>query len=520
MARKINRFLFNFGIFFCFLCFFPLFSRADSGNSAANFLRLGLGARPTSMADSFVGLPDDANTMVYNPAGLSMLTGGRIDVEYIDLYQLMGGGYFSFASPYDTGGFGINLFYLSASDQYRDINGLAGGEFSNADWSGSIGASRLLWSRFSIGGDLKVVQEQIADTVSTVFALDVGVMLKAKKSPLCLGLALQNVGIGEMKYVSQESPLPTTGRGGGSWVINGNDNIITIGAEADYQVPDARLSIQGGAEYSILLNTSSINFRGGYKWMPNVLGGMTGATFGLGFGAMNQEINYSFIPMGDLGNVQHISINLAFAGAEVPQAKPTPTPSLEAVATAKKKEEENKKAVQAQNLLKQGVDFFQKGADEEALNSYNESIQLNPNFAMTYQFLGDLYLKQNKFTEAIVAYEKSLALDPNNPLLSEWLKKWKVEHPTTATGKLIDRRKAIELYSTGLKFYQQKDYDGAVASLLDSIDNDDTMWQSYEVLGHCYLRKGQKSEAFSSYNKSLLWNPGNAELKDWMEKNK
>ena len=45
---------------------------AGPGTSAATFLKLGFGARPLALGETFVALADDPSALHYNPAGLAM----------------------------------------------------------------------------------------------------------------------------------------------------------------------------------------------------------------------------------------------------------------------------------------------------------------------------------------------------------------------------------------------------------------------------------------------------------------
>src|SRR5438034_445996 len=46
---------------------------SGGGSSGAEFLRVGMGARPAALGENFTGLADDVTTAVWNPAGLGQL---------------------------------------------------------------------------------------------------------------------------------------------------------------------------------------------------------------------------------------------------------------------------------------------------------------------------------------------------------------------------------------------------------------------------------------------------------------
>ena len=69
----------------------------------------------------------------------------------------------------------------------------------------------------------------------------------------------------------------------------------------------------------------------------------------------------------------------------------------------------------AGNLLGQGIDFYQKGNYDQAINAFRRSAALSPfsdNTAKAYDYLGKAYLKQEKTAEAIKVYEEAIRIYP------------------------------------------------------------------------------------------------------------
>ena len=65
------------------------------------------------------------------------------------------------------------------------------------------------------------------------------------------------------------------------------------------------------------------------------------------------------------------------------------------------------------NLL--GASTAQIGKHEEAIEFYNKSIDLKPNYAEAYSNMGNTLRDQGKLDEAIEAYYKAISLNPNYP---------------------------------------------------------------------------------------------------------
>jgi len=86
--------------------------------------------------------------------------------------------------------------------------------------------------------------------------------------------------------------------------------------------------------------------------------------------------------------------------------------------------------------------------------------------------------------------------------------------------KISNLLKAKELYNAAKNLYQEKDYDSALKKFQESVKMDNKFWQGYEGMGNCYFAKGEVRKAISAYEKSLLINPKNIKLAQWLEKYK
>lgn len=61
-----------------------------------------------------------------------------------------------------------------------------------------------------------------------------------------------------------------------------------------------------------------------------------------------------------------------------------------------------------------GMEYGKTGKYPEALDALNKAQQINPNFAMTYYYLGNIHAIQGNPAQAREDYQHVLALDPNN----------------------------------------------------------------------------------------------------------
>ena len=67
--------------------------------------------------------------------------------------------------------------------------------------------------------------------------------------------------------------------------------------------------------------------------------------------------------------------------------------------------------VEAHNNL--GEVLQKQGRLNDALNSYQQAIKINPDYPYTYHNLGYFFQEKGKFEEAIEAYKKALNIKPD-----------------------------------------------------------------------------------------------------------
>jgi len=81
MLNKIGTILFAL-----FMISQSLFAGGE-GTTGAQFLKLGIGARPAALGESFTGVADDINSLYWNPAGLAEIQQFEASVSGAALYE-------------------------------------------------------------------------------------------------------------------------------------------------------------------------------------------------------------------------------------------------------------------------------------------------------------------------------------------------------------------------------------------------------------------------------------------------
>jgi adenylate cyclase len=119
--------------------------------------------------------------------------------------------------------------------------------------------------------------------------------------------------------------------------------------------------------------------------------------------------------------------------------------------------------------LQTSFDF--KGSEKEL----NRAVELNPNFALTYDQYGWTFACLGRFDQAIGAEKKAIELDPLNTFLNTDL---------------------------GFFFYWSRRYDDAIAQIRKTLELDANNALAHQSLGWCLVWKGNLAEAKAEFQKA------------------
>ena len=280
---------------------YAAFSKADAGTSTAQFLKLGAGARATGMGNVYVGLVDDANAVYWNPAGLRGVDYRSMAFMHVPWMEEVNYDWFAYAQDFrELGTFGVGFQYMSYGliDATNDI-GAKTGTLSPSDSALTLSYARdIVPERLQMGVSLKYISTKLQDSASTI-AADLGAMYWVPETNLSLGAVVTNLGTG-MKFISQESPLPSAVKFGGAYDLN-KDWLVAM----DIVFPNDNDPNAGiGTEYRI----KQFSLRTGYNTRTKDIGGVSGLTLGLGFKYKDFSFDYSFEFYDYMDDVSRFSI--------------------------------------------------------------------------------------------------------------------------------------------------------------------------------------------------------------------
>jgi hypothetical protein len=311
------------------------------GTTAAQFLKIGVGARALGMGAAQVGVTGDISSIYWNPAALSRMTiGSELTFNHVSWLADVKYDFAAGVLPVgDLGTFGLSVTSLRVPEEIVRTVDFPDGDGRRWD-AGSLAFgityARNLTERFSMGFNAKYIRESIWSESATGFAIDVGTLYLSEIPGLSIGAAISNfgttmrldgrdldfnfdpdnnVGTGPNNIPSQlqtgEYDLPLTFRIGIAWELNPVDDFrVTLAVDATHPNDNTEY-LNSGLEVS--WNEIVIG-RVGYKSLF-LRDSEQGLTWGLGlhYGISNGatiKLDYGFADYGRLNNVQYFSLGV------------------------------------------------------------------------------------------------------------------------------------------------------------------------------------------------------------------
>lgn len=330
----------------------PLACLAQSkvGTTAAQFLGIGVGPKAIAMGGAYVASHDDATLLYWNPGAFSQA--GRSQVVFSNTDWLVGTKFRWFGGMYNIDGenaVGLSFTQLDYGEEEVTTVELPDGNgerWSASDLAIALSYSRNLTDRFSLGGSVKYISQNIWNETASTVAFDLGLLFVTGFNDMRLGVSMTNFG-GDLKLDGRDLlqkvdidpnnsgsnkdlvgllktdswALPLTFRVGVAMDVYRDDEIrLTVAADA-IRPTDAEESVNLGGEIGW---KDAVFVRGGFK---SAIGGGTeftsredvqeGLTLGAGLkyreeGVATLEVHYAFSKFGVFGNLNTISVAIGF----------------------------------------------------------------------------------------------------------------------------------------------------------------------------------------------------------------
>ncbi|PJA96395.1 MAG: hypothetical protein CO129_06800 [Ignavibacteriales bacterium CG_4_9_14_3_um_filter_34_10] len=318
-------------------------STSKVGTTAAQFLKIGAGARAIGMGGAYTALGTDIYSIYWNPAGVAQTTSSN-EVAFNHANWLADIKYDFAAGVINMQDFGVLTASFTSLQVPEDkVRTFDKPEGDGRTWDASaiaigLGYSKNLTDRFSIGFQAKYIRETVWNSGSSGFAFDVGTLYRTPFNDLMIGASISNFG-SKMRldgrdirynddpndnldtgpnnvpalYRMDDFDLPLTFRIGLAMDVistryfkfsaavdavhpNDNTEYMNVGGEISY---DNMLFVRVGYKSLFMENSEqSMTYGGGIKYpiMSN----------------LSITINYAYAKYGRLENVQFFDIGLIF----------------------------------------------------------------------------------------------------------------------------------------------------------------------------------------------------------------
>lgn len=311
-----------------------------TGTTAASFLKIGVGARPTAMGGAYTAVASDLSAIYWNPAGIGRLTGGEASFNHVDWIADI---------KYDNASFAIvleGMGTLAGSFTTMNVGEIEVTTTEDPEGTGErytagatmmdIAYARQLTDRFTIGFNVKYIREDIWHMSAQSFAMDFGTLYTADVlHGLHIGASMSNFGP-KMRLEGRDNKILVNAGSGGQNIVdgevvldsydlplifrvglatdvmNGDNNRLTLAVDAVHPNDNTEY-VNSGFEYSW---ANIVSLRGGWK-SAFERGTEQGLTAGGGIQyalapQLNVLIDYTYQEFGRLKPVHYLSFGLKF----------------------------------------------------------------------------------------------------------------------------------------------------------------------------------------------------------------
>jgi len=297
--------------------------------TGCQFLSVGIDARSTSIGEAITAVEAGSTSLFYNPAGMARMN-NYLDLSASTLTYIADIKYYGASLSINPFGmqYGVLGFSFMSVD-YGEIQGtaLADNErgyedtekFKPSALSFGVGYAIQLSDRFSVGGQVKYVEQRLGSSVlddeSTVdnkvnaIAFDFGTLYQTGIKSLAFGMSVRNFAQ-EVKYQDEGFQLPLTFKLGISMnamdLINPETDLhsLLVAVEAIHN-RDYNEQVNVGFDYTFY-NLFSVRL--GYMFGNDE----HGFTAGFGVQQFGLGIDYGYTPFSHFSDVHRLTVKYSY----------------------------------------------------------------------------------------------------------------------------------------------------------------------------------------------------------------
>jgi hypothetical protein len=301
------------------------------GLSGWQFLKINADARHSAMGGALTALSSgDAGAVFGNPSALADVANISISLGQVNWFADIGYQTISLAKSFGNRGvIALSVASMDVGDIPVTINRQIAGSsvteavvtdetYTGGDIAAGISYARQVTNRLSIGGNLRYIEETVADLSMNNISLDIGTTYYTGWRSLRLAMVVRNLGADQQlagwDETIQAEPvnirMPLDFRVGlGMDFLEGDDSPhkLTVSVEGAHP-NDGPEKINLGVEYWY---GKMMALRGGYRDGYDEESVTLGGGVNLGLGNFGTVVNYAYVPFGRLGTVHMFTIILA-----------------------------------------------------------------------------------------------------------------------------------------------------------------------------------------------------------------
>jgi tetratricopeptide (TPR) repeat protein len=268
-------------------------------------LAVPVGVRAVGMGEAYTAAGNDVYALNWNPAGLARVPGFQLGLAHNEWSSQLGlrqevldyGMSMSQSSGF---GIGIDYFSLGQLDQ-RASDGALQGQSGAFDFAASAGYgwSMLDQDRLKLGLNAEFGMESLFSSSQSGFGGNLGLLYEFTHD-YSLGISLNHLGTGTGGFMPPSAA---------SFGLSGLFLNHGLTVDVDGMVPfNADPLIKAGLEF----NFGVLSLRGGYRYDVGAKPGdvQSGLSAGAGFKAGFFDIDYAFVPYGDLSSTHRVAATI------------------------------------------------------------------------------------------------------------------------------------------------------------------------------------------------------------------
>ena len=300
------------------------------GLSGWQFLKITANAKHSALGGTFVANSQgDAGAVFGNPSALVDVENSSISLGQVNWFADISYQTASIAKNFGSRGvIALSVATLSMGDIVETINSEIVGEsrteavqtgntFTGGDLAAGLSYAQQVTDNLSIGGNLRYVEETVADLSMSNVSMDIGTTYNTGWHSLRLAMVARNLGADQtlagwsedIQAGPVEIRMPIDFRIGVSMNVlesEGSPHVLGIALEGSHP-NDGPEKINAGLEYTYAKRAA---LRAGYRYGYDEESLTFGAGVNMTMGNYATGFNYALVPFGRLGLVHMFTIDL------------------------------------------------------------------------------------------------------------------------------------------------------------------------------------------------------------------